>query len=146
MKTLITYISTLFLLVVFVASCADKKEADASENATKNTNSSENTNELLSGTTSKTWYITKQTDASGDKDKVTSAEKDETLNIYADGKFSIIDATQTASGKWTTEGSHTFTLQFDGKDVTESFSILDLSKEKVVLKAADGSEMTLKEK
>lgn len=146
MKKISIYISAVFICIILVASCADKKEDNLSDNSTKNTNSSDNTNELLAGTTSKTWFITKQRNALGDKDNVTSEEKDETLSMFADGKFSITDAQQTVTGEWSTEGSHTLTMHFEGKDVTESFAIMDIKKEKIVLQAADGSEMTLKEK
>lgn len=141
MKKITIYITALLLSVSLLTSCADKKTEVASKTDTK-----ENASELLSGTTSKNWHISKQTDAAGDKQKVTSEEKDETLNMFADGKFSITDSQGTSMGTWTTEGTHTLVMHFDGKDVTENFTILDLSKEKVVLKAADGSEMVLKEK
>ena len=149
MKKIITHISILFLFIIFAAACGDKKEGAGNAEAEKGTKKAEdvkdNIAELLAGTTSKKWHIVRQTDASGDKVKVTTAEKDETLSLFNDGRFSITDAEQTSTGTWATEGSHTLIMHFDGKDVTESFAIIDLNKEKIELKAADGSEMILKE-
>lgn len=149
MKKIIVQITTLFLFVIFAAACGDKKESTATAEATKGTKKAEdvkdNVAELLAGSTSKKWHIARQTDASGDKVKTTSTEKDETLSFFNDGRFSITDAEQTSSGTWATEGSHTLIMHFEGKDVSENFTIMDLSKEKIVLQAADGSEMTLKE-
>lgn len=148
MKKIITHISTLFLLVVITSSCGDKKEdavAEGEKGTKKVEETKDNISDLLSGTMSKTWHIAKQIDASGDKEKVTSEEKDETLSLFKNGTFSITDAEQTSTGTWSTEGSHTLIMHFEGKDVTESFAIMNLTKEKVILKAADGSEMVLKE-
>ena len=139
MKKIIIHISTLLLFVMIASSCTEKKEVTNKEDPT------DNIAEMLAGTSSKTWHMAKHKDASGDKEKVTTEEKDETLNLYKDGKFSITDAQGTATGTWSTEGSHTLVMHFEGKDVTESFSIMDLSKEKAVLQAADGSEIVLKE-
>lgn len=152
MKKTIVYITTLFLCSIIVTSCGNRKgaaETTESPGGTIGTPKAEqpedNLKELLAGTTSKTWHIARQVDASGDKVKVTSAEKDETLSIFNNGSFSITDAEQTSTGTWSTEGSHTLIMHFEGKDVTENFAIMDISKEKIVLKAGDGSQMILKE-
>lgn len=139
MKIISTYLSALFLLVVCITSCADKKEAAKKEDP------KDNIAEILAGTTSKTWHISKQINAEGDTGVVTPAEKNETLNLYQDGRFSITQAQETTTGTWSTEGNHTFMMYFEDKDVTKSFSILDLSKGKVVLKTAEGNETVLEE-
>lgn len=127
-KPLLIIVAALFLLV----SCAEKK--------------SESPSEILAGTDSKTWYISKQIDSQGDKEKVTSEEKEETLNIYSNGKFSIVDASGTATGMWSVVGSEKLSLHFDGENVTENFSITELKNDKVTLTAGDGSAMVLKTK
>ena len=148
MKKIITHISTLFLLVIITSSCGDKKEdvvAEGEKGTKKVEETKDNIADLLSDTMSKTWLIIKQIDASGDKEKVVSEKKDERLIFFKNGSFSITDRDQTSKGTWSTEGSHTLILHFEGKGITESFAIINLNKEKVILKAGDGSEMILKE-
>ena len=126
------YKSLLPIAFIFalVSSCGSKKE--------------NNPREILAGATSKTWHIAKQTDSNGDKEKLTDKEKDEKLNLYADGKFSIVDEKGTNTGTWIVEGTQKLTLQFTDQPVTENFSITELNNDKVILKAGDGSEMVLK--
>jgi len=127
-KPLIIIITSLFLL----ASCGEKK--------------SESPSEILAGTGSKAWQISKQLDSQGDKEKVSSEVKDETLNLYSNGKFSIVDASGTATGMWSVVGSEKLSLHFDGENVTENFTITELKNDKVALTAGDGSAMILKTK
>lgn len=122
----------MLLLIIFLFSMGcDKKNKDQSEN-------------LLSGATSKTWKINKQTDASGDKDKLTQEEKSEVMQFFADGKFTINTQTQSQRGTWTQDqAAKSLTLQFEGANNTETFQVVDLSENAAKLKAADGSEMIL---
>ncbi|MBC7391533.1 MAG: hypothetical protein H7329_20210 [Opitutaceae bacterium] len=130
MKKTLKYCGSLLIAFTILTSCGIKKAEDPKE--------------ILAGTSSKVWHIAKQTDANGDKDKLTEKEKEEKLNLYADGKFSIVDDKGTATGSWTVEGTQKLVLQFADQPVTENFSITEMNKDKVVLKAGDGSEMVLK--
>ena len=130
MMIIVKKLTYVIAAISLITSCGSKKSDDPRD--------------ILSGSTSKTWHIAKQTDSNGEKDKLTDKEKDEKLNIYADGKFSIVDDKGTATGTWTVEGTQKLTLQFADQPVTKNFSIKEMDKEKIVLKAGDGSEMILK--
>lgn len=132
MKNLFKYFIGIIAILILLTSCSEKK--------------SESPSEILAGTDSKTWHISKQLDAQGDKEKVTSEEEDETLNLYSNGKFSIVDASGTATGTWSVIGSEKLSLHFDGENITENFSITELKNDKVALTAGDGSAMVLKSK
>ena len=130
MKNFTILFASIFAINLILTSCGDKK--------------SENPSEILAGSTNKAWHISKQMDSQGDKEKLSSEVKDETLNMYANGKFSIVDGVGTATGTWTVEGSEKLVLHFDNENVTENFSITELKNDKIELKAGDGSSMVLK--
>ncbi len=50
---------------------------------------------------------------------------------------------QSRQGTWKHEGS-TLMMQFTGEGVSENFTVLELDKNILKLRAADGSEMTMK--
>ena len=119
-----------FTLLLFAASCKEK--------ATVGTAS------MISGNESKTWKAEKETTASGDKDKLTSAEKTQEMQFFANGSFSMRSPSQNASGKWTYDAmAKSLTLQFVGSDMTETFQVLNLSDDEMTLKGADGSQMIM---
>ena len=133
MYTILKSISTLVVVSALTFSCGKKEY---------------NTSEVLAGSTSKTWKISKQTDSNGDKEKLSSTEKEEKMNFYADGKFSIVSEKGTATGTWNVQSTvepKTLTLQFQDQTVTENFAIVELKDDEVTLKAGDGSKMILKE-
>lgn len=130
MKSILKLTATIVASMVILISCGEKKSTSSSE--------------ILAGSTSKTWKIAKQIDAHGDKEKLTDAEKDGTLNMYADGRFSIVEEKGTATGKWSVENDKTLVMHFDGQSVTENFAIEEIANDKVSLKAGDGSAMILK--
>ena len=99
---------------------------------------------MLSGADSKTWKTEKETTAAGEKDKVTSEEKKQIIQFFANGSFSMRSPTQNASGKWTYDAmARSLSLQFVGSDKTENFQVTNLSDDELTLQAPDGSQMVL---
>jgi len=119
-----------FLLVMFAAGCQKKNEVT--------------TPATFSGTESKTWKAERETTASGDKDKITSTEKTQEMQFFANGSFSMRSSTQNVSGKWTYDAmGKNLALQFVGSDMTENFQVLSINDDEMKLQAADGSTMML---
>lgn len=124
MKTAIT-----MMLAIVLVSCGGDKAG---------------TENMLSGASSKTWKAKKEMNAEGDKDKLTDAEKEQDLQIFADGRFAMGGASTLQTGTWTyDQASKKLSLQFEGQDVQETFDVLKLSDDELRLKAADGSEMIM---
>ncbi|MDB5261207.1 MAG: hypothetical protein JWQ14_488 [Adhaeribacter sp.] len=123
------YLAVLTLFLVIAAGCKEKVAVGNASN--------------IAGNESKTWKTTKETTATGDKDKLTSAEKNQEIQFFANGSFSMRSSTENASGKWTYDAmAKTLTLQFVGSDVTEVFQVLNLSDDEMKLQGGDGSQMT----
>lgn len=99
--------------------------------------------EKIAGKEEKTWEATRETDAQGDKDKLTRAEKKQTITFWRNGNVKMGDGEQMMSGQWTLQGNN-LALQFTGSDVSENFTLLELDKDEMKLKAADGSELIMK--
>lgn len=100
--------------------------------------------EAFYGKGSKTWHVAKETNAEGKKEKLTEEEKQDVLRFNSDGSFSANTAQGNAEGNWQYDPSaKLLTLQFAGASVTESHSVVNLSDDRIKLKAGDGSEMTL---
>ena len=98
----------------------------------------------LTGADSKVWKTSKETTATGEKDKVTSEEKKQEIQFFANGSFSMRSPTQNASGKWTYDAmARNLSLQFVGSDLTENFQVLNLTDDDLKLQAADGLQMIL---
>ena len=128
LKNYLAYL-TLFLMLV-VTSCQDKNKAPTAS--------------MISGDTSKTWKATKETTATGDKDKITGEEKTQQIQFFANGSFSMRSTTENASGKWTFDPmARNLMLQFVGSDMTENFQVLSMSNDEMKLQASDGSQMIL---
>ena len=125
------YLASLLLLVsLFTVACKQ-------ENKVGETN-------MLYGTESKVWKTDKETTATGEKDKLTSAEKKEEIQFFANGSFSMRSPTQNASGKWTYDAmAKKLSLQFVGSDKTENFQVSNLSDDELTMVAEDGSQMVL---
>ncbi len=99
---------------------------------------------MLTGADSKVWKTEKETTASGEKDKLTKEEKQQEIQFFANGSFSMRSPTQNASGKWTYDAmARNLSLQFVGSDLTENFQVLNLTNDELKLQAADGSQMVL---
>ena len=99
--------------------------------------------EKIAGNEEKTWKAQKETDASGDKDKLTRDEKRETITFWRNGNVKMGDGNQMLSGQWKLEGDN-LGLVFAGSNVSENFTVLELDKNEMKLRAGDGSEMTMK--
>lgn len=131
MRTLNHYFAFLGLtLILLASSCKEKNTVGSSSD--------------ISGNESKTWKTEKETTAAGDKDKLSSEEKKQEIQFFANGSFSMRSPSQNSSGKWTYDTmARTLTLQFVGSDNTETFQVTNLTKNKMTLVAADNSTMEL---
>jgi hypothetical protein len=119
---------TIFLLLV-AAGCKEKNTVATAS--------------MISGNESKTWKTTKETNAAGDKDKLTKEEKNQEIQFFSNGSFSMRSATENASGKWTFDAmAKSLSLQFVGSDMTENFQVLSLSDDEMKLQSSSGT-MTL---
>ena len=131
MKGLNHYLAVFCLTLLMLAvSCQEKNTVGTSAD--------------ISGNESKTWKTTKETTASGDKDKLTGEEKNQEIQFFANGSFSMRSSTQNASGKWTYDTmARNLMLQFVGSENTENFQVLKLTDDEMTLQAADGTKMVL---
>ncbi|PSR52937.1 hypothetical protein AHMF7605_05050 [Adhaeribacter arboris] len=119
-----------FTCLLFTVSC---KKKDSIGNAG-----------MLTGADSKVWKTEKETTATGEKDKLTKEEKQQEIQFFANGSFSMRSNTQNASGKWTYDAmARNLSLQFVGSDATENFQVLNLTNDELKLQAKDGSQMVL---
>lgn len=142
-------ITRKILAATFVAAAlvaCDKKNDSASTNtngtASESTAAASN-DKLIAGDSEKTWKAKRETNSEGDKDKLTKAEKEQRITFWRNGNVKMGDEAQTMDGKWSYSGS-TLTLQFTGENVTENFTVIELDDDEMKLRAADGSEMTMK--
>ncbi|MBC5992821.1 lipocalin family protein [Pontibacter cellulosilyticus] len=118
------------MLVVVLWSCGGNEEVGSES--------------MISGANSKTWKADKELNAAGDKDKLSDAEKQETMQFYADGRFALGGGGELQTGTWNyDQAAKRLSLQFEGQDVTENFEVTTLKDDKMVLKASDGSTMEL---
>jgi hypothetical protein len=108
-------------------------------------NKSENltAEEKIAGKEEKTWKAKKETDATGDVDRLSRGEKRESITFWRNGNVKMGNGDQVMSGQWSLEGNN-LRLQFTGSDVSENFTVLKLDKDELRLKAGDGSEMLMK--
>lgn len=108
-----------------------------------NSSDSMTNEEKIAGKEEKTWKAQKETDASGDKDKLTHDEKRQTITFWRNGNVKMGDGNEMMSGQWTLQGDN-LALVFAGSNVSENFTILDLDKDEIKLRAGDGSQLTMK--
>ncbi|GAA4314569.1 lipocalin-like domain-containing protein [Nibribacter koreensis] len=129
-----TKLLTLVMALTFTAftfSCGDKKNEGGDSS-------------MISGTTSKIWKADKETTAAGDKDKLTSAEKEEQIQFFANGNFTQTSNSQSANGTWTYDAStKTLSLTYANNNVSENFTVTELSKNDLKLQAPDGSTLEM---
>jgi hypothetical protein len=119
-----------FILLLVTAVACGKKEEMTNE-------------EKLAGKDQKTWEATRETDASGDKDKLTRDEKKESITFSRSGDVKMGNGNEMMSGKWSLEGNN-LSLQFTGSNVSENFTVLALEDDEIKLRAGDGSQLTMK--
>ena len=119
------------LLFIFVsASCGNSSDSMTNE-------------EKIAGKEEKTWKAQRETNASGDKDKLTRDERRQTITFWRNGDVKMGDGDQMMSGKWTLQGDN-LALVFAGSTVSENFTVVELEDDEIKLRAGDGSEMTMK--
>lgn len=124
LRNYLAYLTLLLLLVV--TSCQDKNKTLTAS--------------MISGDTSKTWKATRETNAAGDKDKITGEEKNEVIQFYANGSFSMRSSSQNASGKWTFDPmAKSLVLQFVGSELTENFQVVSLNEDEMKLQSPSGT-------
>lgn len=129
--TLSTLLAMLFAVVL--ASCGGEEKVGSES--------------MISGTSSKTWKADKELTASGDKDKLTDAEQEETMQFYADGRFAMGGGGALETGTWSFDQSaKRLTLQFEDQNMTENFEVTKLTDKEMTLKDAQGGTMELKTK
>jgi hypothetical protein len=117
-------------VMLLITACGKKSDSISNE-------------ERIAGTEVKTWKATKETDASGDKDKITRDEKRESITFMRNGNVKMGDNESSMQGKWT-YNDNTLSLQFANENHTENFTVLELDDNVMRLKAGDGSELTMK--
>ncbi|WP_347157238.1 lipocalin family protein [Pontibacter chitinilyticus] len=118
------------LLAVVLVSCGGKDEVGSQS--------------LISGADNKTWKTDRQEDATGDKQKLSDAEKQQNIQFYADGRFAMGGGSSLQTGTWSfDEAAKRLSLQFENENVTQNFDVQKLTDDEMRLKAADGSLMTL---
>ena len=99
--------------------------------------------EKIAGKDEKTWKAQKETDASGDKDKLTRDEKRQTITFWRNGNVKMGDGDQMMSGQWTLQGDN-LALVFAGSNTSENFTVVELEDDEIKLRAGDGSELVMK--
>ncbi|GGG07239.1 lipocalin family protein [Pontibacter amylolyticus] len=121
-----------FVLMAFMTSCGGDKDNAGTAN-------------MISGGSSKTWKAAKETTASGDKDKLTSDEKDETMQFYSDGRFAMGGGGSLQTGTWTyDQAGRRLSLTFEGASESQNFTVEKLTDKEMDLVAGDGSKMEMK--
>lgn len=124
LKNYLAHVTLLIMLVV--ASCQDKNKTPTAS--------------MISGDTSKTWKATRETNAAGEKDKITGEEKNEVIQFFANGSFSMRSSAQNTSGKWTYDPmARSLVLQFVGSEMTENFQVVSLTDDEMKLQSPSGS-------
>ena len=104
----------------------------------------QNPDRIIAGDNSKIWKAHKETNAAGEKEKLSEEEKSEVLQFYSNGTFSLNGTNAAEQGKWDyKEDSKNLSLVFSNSEVSENFEVVTLKEEEIKLKASDGSTMTL---
>jgi hypothetical protein len=125
-------ISVNAFFVLCLAGCGKSSDSLSSE-------------EKISGKDSKTWEATRQVNSEGDPEKLTRSEKKETITFTRSGNVKMTNEDNVMSGTWSFVDD-VLSLQFTGTNVTETFAVLELEKDKMTLQAVDGSQLNLKPK
>ena len=120
----------LFALLLILSGCGGKNSESMSNE------------EKISGKDTKTWQATRETNAEGDKDKLTREEKKESITFSRNGNVKMTNNNEMMAGTWSYT-DNTLSLQFTGTNVSENFKVLELDADKMRLVAADGSQLTL---
>ncbi|HEX8547904.1 MAG TPA: DUF4923 family protein [Cytophagaceae bacterium] len=128
MKT-VQRIFIFLTLITFFAQCKNEKE---------------NAMTMIAGEGSKRWKATKEVNAAGEKEKLSKEEKNEIMQFYTNGTFTINAAAESSQGTWTyDDNAKNLSLKFGSANFTENFTVLELEKDEMKLKAGDGSTMIM---
>jgi hypothetical protein len=122
-------IGNFLLVLLLLAGCGKNSDSMSNE-------------EKISGQSEKTWKATRETNAEGEKDKLTREEKKESITFSRNGNVKMSNNDQVMGGTWSFM-DNTLSLQFTGTNVTENFKVMELSDDKMKLLADDGSQMIL---
>ncbi|AHM60452.1 hypothetical protein D770_10975 [Flammeovirgaceae bacterium 311] len=109
-------------------------------------NQNENPRQMVAGENSKTWVASRETNAQGDKQKLSNAEQGQKMIFYANGTFQIQEDAEFQTGRWNyNESQKQLEVTFDDRqDVKEVFHVQELENDNMVLHASDGSTLRLK--
>lgn len=101
---------------------------------------------MVAGENSKTWVAKRETNAQGDKDKLSDAEEEQKMVFYANGSFQMQNNAEFQAGRWNYNAAQQeLEITFDDRqDVKEVFQVQELEDDKMVLNASDGSTLQLK--
>ena len=107
-------------------------------------NEKEDAMKMIAGEGSKRWKATKEINAAGEKEKLSKEEKNEVMQFYTNGTFTINAAAESSQGTWTyDDNAKNLSLKFGSANFTENFTVLDLKRDEMKLKAGDGSTMLM---
>lgn len=121
----------LLALVMVVSSCGNNEKVGSEQ--------------MISGSGSKTWNASKELNAAGNKEKLSKAEKQETMQFYSDGRFALGGGGMLETGTWSfDQAAKRLSLRFEGQDVTENFEVTQLTEKEMHLKDNTGGVMELK--
>ena len=132
MKTKMIMKRFAYVLLLFFAVSACNSKSDSMSNEEK-----------IAGESEKTWEAKREMNASGSIDKITKDEKKEKITFWRNGNVKMSNGDRSMSGQWSLEASN-LRLHFAGENVTENFTVIELEKDEMKLRAGDGSEMTMK--
>lgn len=132
MKLIRIYTLLLLLPLMLATACNNKKD--------------DNPRLMVAGENSKTWVAKRETNAQGDKEKLSNTEQEQKMVFYANGSFQMQNNAEFQAGRWNYNASQQeLEIIFDDRqDVKEVFQVQELEDNKMVLNASDGSTLQLK--
>ncbi|RTQ49542.1 hypothetical protein EJV47_11995 [Hymenobacter gummosus] len=123
--------SLLLLLSMFTYACGSKEGKVEGVN-------------MLYGTESKMWKTRREEDASGDKVKQSSEQKQEELRFFANGQYVMTSPTESVNGKYTfDQAAKKITLTPDNGNTANTFDVVTLTDDRLTLRSPSGAELQL---
>lgn len=123
----------------------DKEDRDYRNDRDDRVSAGTEANELIAGDDSKTWRMKKEFTSTGDREKVAESDKEEEINFHRNNTFSIVGERATSTGTWSYDGS-TLSLQYKGENASETFTVEELTGNRMRIRAVDGTEYVLVDK
>lgn len=95
----------------------------------------------------KVWKVRSEFNAAGNREDRTREERREEYHFYQNNTFTIAGPGGSSSGSWSYDGT-TLVLHFAGTTVMtkETYTVEELTKNKMRLRAEDGKEVVLADK